>query len=49
VPGFPVKLSASAGTFRRRAPTPGEHTDEVLSELGYGAATIAALREDGVV
>ena len=49
VPGFPVRLSASAGTFRRRAPTLGEHTDEVLSELGYGAATIEALREDGVV
>ena len=49
VPGFPVKLSASAGTFRRRAPTLGEHTDEVLTELGYDAPTIEALREDGIV
>jgi crotonobetainyl-CoA:carnitine CoA-transferase CaiB-like acyl-CoA transferase len=31
------------------APTPGQHTDEVLSELGYGAAEIAALRESGTL
>ncbi len=32
-------------------PTPdlGEHTDTVLTELGYGAADIAKLRTDGVV
>lgn len=34
---------------QRRPPTAGEHTDEVLAELGYGAAEIAALREGGVV
>ncbi|MEQ8231015.1 MAG: CoA transferase [Gammaproteobacteria bacterium] len=34
---------------QRRAPTVGEHTDEVLGELGYDAAAIAALHADGVV
>jgi crotonobetainyl-CoA:carnitine CoA-transferase CaiB-like acyl-CoA transferase len=30
-------------------PELGEHTDDVLRELGYEPAAIAALRRDGVV
>jgi crotonobetainyl-CoA:carnitine CoA-transferase CaiB-like acyl-CoA transferase len=45
----PVDLSETPGRFRHRAPTLGEHTDEVLDELGYSAADIAGLRERGVV
>ncbi len=44
-----VRLSATPGGIRRRAPTLGEHTDEILRELGYSAAEIAALRADQVV
>ncbi|HZD26578.1 MAG TPA: CaiB/BaiF CoA-transferase family protein, partial [Alphaproteobacteria bacterium] len=33
----------------RPTPEQGEHTDEVLGELGYDAAAIAALRDGGVV
>ena len=33
----------------RRAPKLGEHTDELLAELGYDEAAVAALREQGVV
>ena len=47
--GFPAVLSASPGTIRGRAPQLGEHTDDVLRELGYDAASIERLRRDGVV
>ena len=41
----PVQLSDTPGRFRRTPPALGEHTDEILGELGYAAAKIAALRE----
>ena len=44
-----LKLSRTPGEIRDRAPTLGEHTDEVLGSLGYDAAARAALREKGVV
>ena len=31
------------------APRHGQHTDEILSELGYGASEIAALRDKGAI
>ena len=45
----PVDLSETPGRFRRRAPTLGEHTDEILAELGYRPAQIAELRTKGVI
>jgi crotonobetainyl-CoA:carnitine CoA-transferase CaiB-like acyl-CoA transferase len=45
----PVRLSATPGQIRRRAPTLGEHTDEVLRELGYSGEEIRELRESGAV
>ena len=44
-----VRLSATPGGISRRAPTLGEHTDEVLREIGYSGAEIAALRSAEVV
>ncbi len=46
--GNPIKLSDSA-TVVTRSPLLGEHTDEVLSQLGYGASELAALREQKVI
>jgi crotonobetainyl-CoA:carnitine CoA-transferase CaiB-like acyl-CoA transferase len=47
--GSPIKLSDYTTTVRRPPPTLGQHTDEVLGELGYTAADIAAMREAGVI
>jgi len=45
----PVDLSETPGRFRRRAPTLGEHTDEILAELGYRPDQITELRTKGVI
>ena len=45
----PVKLSRTPLTIRRRAPTLGEHTDQILRELGYQPDVIQQLRADRVI
>jgi crotonobetainyl-CoA:carnitine CoA-transferase CaiB-like acyl-CoA transferase len=45
----PVRLSETPGTLRSRAPLLGEHTEEILTSLGYSAAEIAGFRAEGVV
>jgi len=47
--GIPIKLSATPGTVRTAAPATGEHTDQVLRELGISAGDITALREKKIV
>ncbi len=44
-----VRLSATPGGIRTRAAALGEHTDEVLREIGYSDAEIADLRGRQVV
>jgi crotonobetainyl-CoA:carnitine CoA-transferase CaiB-like acyl-CoA transferase len=48
-PGIPVRLSGTPPSVRTPPPLLGEHTDEVLRELGYGDAEITALRRDGAI
>ncbi|SHG04291.1 CaiB/BaiF CoA transferase family protein [Ornithinibacillus halophilus] len=48
-PSFPIKFSEDTTTVRRHPPLLGEHTDEVLLELGHTQEEIRALREKKVV
>jgi crotonobetainyl-CoA:carnitine CoA-transferase CaiB-like acyl-CoA transferase len=45
----PVRLSATPASYRQSPPLLGEHTDEVLAELGIDALRIAEWRARGVV
>jgi formyl-CoA transferase len=48
-PGIPVRMDASPPSVRRHPPVLGEHTREVLTELGYDDAEIAALQREGAI
>ena len=45
----PVELSETPGEIRTRPPTLGEHTDQLMEELGYSAEEISDLREKRIV
>ncbi|HWO93323.1 MAG TPA: CaiB/BaiF CoA-transferase family protein [Dehalococcoidia bacterium] len=47
--GISVKLSETPGAVRSSAPLQGQHTDEVMSSLGYSSEQIRELREAGIV
>ncbi|HJX60304.1 MAG TPA: CoA transferase [Thermodesulfobacteriota bacterium] len=47
--GFPWDFSETPASWRREAPAFGQHTDEVLSNLGYPKDQIANFRRDGVI
>jgi len=45
----PVTLSRTPGGVRTPAPDTGEHSDQILAELGYSPADITSLRHDKVI
>jgi crotonobetainyl-CoA:carnitine CoA-transferase CaiB-like acyl-CoA transferase len=47
--GPPYRLSETPAMIRRRPPLPGEHTSEILAELGYSESDIASLAKDGAI
>jgi crotonobetainyl-CoA:carnitine CoA-transferase CaiB-like acyl-CoA transferase len=47
--GIPVKSTGELLAIRKPAPWLGQHTDEVLKQLGYGEREIQALYKDGVL
>jgi crotonobetainyl-CoA:carnitine CoA-transferase CaiB-like acyl-CoA transferase len=47
--GVPVKLSDTPGAVDRRAPLIGEHTAEILAELGDDDAERRRLRDAGAI
>lgn len=49
VAAVPLWMSATRAVERRRPPTIGEHTEAILTDLGYDAAQIADFRARSVV
>ncbi len=47
--GTPVRLSRTPPRISGPAPDIGDHTDEVLAEIGISESEIGTLREDGIV
>ncbi len=47
--GNPIKLSRTPVTYRRPPPRLGEHTQEILTELGYEDNRIVELKQKGVI
>ena len=48
-PGPAPRFSRTPGAIRRPPPHAGQHTDEILGELGLDAAAVSAQRDGGVV
>ena len=47
--GVPIKFSETPGEIRMPAPEIGEHTEEILGELGFAQEEIDRLRKMGVI
>lgn len=48
-PASPLRLSEGPSSIRRHPPENGEHTEEILFELGYSSDDIASLEANGAV
>lgn len=49
VVGTPIKFSKSDGSLFERAPLLGEHTDQILIEIGYSPADVIAFKGDALM
>jgi crotonobetainyl-CoA:carnitine CoA-transferase CaiB-like acyl-CoA transferase len=49
VPALPLSFDRERVTHRSAPPAVGEHTDEILRELGLGDDELAALAAEGVI
>jgi crotonobetainyl-CoA:carnitine CoA-transferase CaiB-like acyl-CoA transferase len=48
-PGITVKLSDTPGQIKGPSPQSGQHTEEILKNLGYNEKDIVELRKEGVI
>ncbi|MCE2456893.1 MAG: CoA transferase [Dehalococcoidia bacterium] len=48
-PGRPFMMDASPWSIRRPAPLLGQHTEEVLTELGMSRGEVESLKSEGVI
>ena len=46
--GQPVTLTRTPSTIARAAPRRGEHSEEILSEIGYDGEALARMKSAGV-
>lgn len=49
MPGFPVKLSETPASLKKYPPLLGEHTEEILNELGFSTEQIEGLKRKRVI
>ena len=49
VPGVIPKLSATPGAIRTPAPKLGEHTEQVLTSIGFSREDISRLRQRKII
>lgn len=49
IPGYPVHFSRCKAGTRSSAPTQGQHTDEILKDMGYTGKEIEELKKEGVI
>jgi crotonobetainyl-CoA:carnitine CoA-transferase CaiB-like acyl-CoA transferase len=47
--GFPWNFSETPAQWQRKAPEFGQHTEEILSEIGYSKESIVGLKEEGII
>lgn len=47
--GVPIHFEKTPGQIQRAAPTLGQHTEEILREVGYDDKQIEELRQSGVI
>jgi crotonobetainyl-CoA:carnitine CoA-transferase CaiB-like acyl-CoA transferase len=49
VTGVPIKFHGTPGGVRLAPPMLGQHTEEILGELGYGTSDVESLAAQGIV
>ena len=49
MPGYPIQFSACEAGTHSAAPQLGEHTHEILADLGYSSEEIARFKDDDIV